>query len=56
MELLQSILIDPIRNSESFKYMTTITGKTANDKNTKEVEFSVTLKHLRNYWRTLDMP
>ena len=36
--------------------MASITGKTAHDGNTKEVNLSVTLKHLSNFWRTLDMP
>ena len=36
--------------SKSFKYKTSITG------NTNEVECSVPLKHLSNFWRTLDMP
>ena len=52
----KDISADPITNSESFKYKTSITGKTANDGNTKEVEFSVPLKHLSNFWRTLYMP
>ena len=43
-------------NSESFKYKTSITGKTPDDGNTKEVEFSVSLKHLNNFWRTFNMP
>ena len=46
---------DPITNSKSFKYKTSITGKTAVNRNTKEVEFAVPLKHLINFWRTLDM-
>ena len=52
----KDILTDPIASSESFKYKTSITGKTANDGNTKEVEFSVPLKQLSNFWKTLDMP
>ena len=52
----KDIATDPITNSESFKYKTSITGKTANDGNTKEVECSIPLKHLSNFWRTLDMP
>ena len=28
---------------------------TANDRNTREVEFSVLLKYLSNFWRTWDM-
>ena len=59
---------DPITNSESFKYKSSITGKTSNanqenDENTeqgntktkKNLEIVVPLKHLSNFWRTLDM-
>ena len=42
-----------ITNSES---KASITGKAANDGNTKEVEFSVPLKHLSYFWKILDMP
>ena len=50
----KDILTDPITNSE---YKTSITGKTAIDGNKKEVfDFFVPLKHLRNFWRTLDLP
>ena len=52
----RDISIDPITNSESFKCKESITGKTTNDGNTKDVEFSVPLKHLSNSWKTLDMP
>ena len=52
----KDISIDPITNSESFKHQTAIIGKTANDRNTKEVEFSIQLKYLSNYWRILDKP
>ena len=52
----RDISVDPITNSESFRYKTSITGKTANDRNTKEVEFSVPLKHLSNFWKALDIP
>ena len=52
----KNISIDPITNSESFKYKTSITEKTANDGNKKQVEVSVPLKHLNNFWRSLDMP
>ena len=52
----KDISIDPIINFESFKNKTSITGKTADDGNTKEVEFFVPLKHLSNFWRTLEMP
>ena len=43
-------------NSESFKYKVSIIGKTAIDGNAKEVELSVPLKHISNFWRTLDIP
>ena len=52
----KDISTDPIANSESFKYKTSITGKTADDGNTKGVDFSVPLKYLSNFWRTLDIP
>ena len=60
---------DPITNSELFKYKSSITGKTSNanqenGENTKKgntktkenLEIVVPLKHLSNFWRTLDMP
>ena len=60
---------DPITNSESFKYKSSITGKTSNanqenGENTKRgntkikknLEIVVPLKYLSNFWRTLDMP
>ena len=56
MELLQTFSVDSIKNSESFKHKTSITEKTADDRNTKEVEFSIPLKYLSNFWRTLKMP
>ena len=54
-------------NSKSFKYKTSITGSTYNvvatagyyDENkegTKKVETAVPLKHLSNFWKTLDIP
>ena len=59
---------DPITNSESFKYKSSITGKTSganqeSGKNTeqgntetkKNLKIAVPLKHLSNFWRTLDM-
>ena len=49
------VSIDPITNSESFKYKTNIKAKRASDGNTKEVEFSVPLKHLSKFWKILDM-
>ena len=60
---------DPITNSESFKYKSSITGKTSaenqeNNENTKQgntkikknIEIVVPLKYLSNFWRTLNMP
>ena len=60
---------DPITNSESFKYKSSITGKTSdenqeNNENTeqgntkikKNLEIAVPLKYLSNFWRSLDMP
>ena len=60
---------DPLTNSESFKYKSSITGKTSNanqedgenteqgnTKTKKNLEIVVPLKHLSNFWRTLDMP
>ena len=49
----KDIPVNPITNSESFKYKASITGKTADNGNTKEVEFSVQLKRPSNFWRTL---
>ena len=57
IELLKKdISVSPTTNSESFRYKTSITGKTAHIENTKEVEFSIPLKHLSNFCRTLNMP
>ena len=47
---------DNITDSESFKYKEKITGKTPDDRNTKNFEIIVPLKYLSNFWRTLDMP
>ena len=52
----KDILADPTTNSEFSKYKTSITGKTANNGNTKKVEFSVPLKHLSDFWEKLDIP
>ena len=54
-------------NSKSFKYKTSITGSTynvaataegydVNKEGTKQDETAVLLKHLNNFWRTLDIP
>ena len=47
---------DNLANSESFKSIVKITGKTPNNGNTKDVEIIVPLKYLSNFWRTLEMP
>ena len=44
-----------IENSKSFEYKTSITGKFEGNNPEKEVEIVVSLKHLSNFWRTLDM-
>ena len=56
---------DPITNSAWFRYKNSITGKTlgndddndenGNRKRNKDVEIIVPLKHLGNFWRTLDI-
>ena len=54
-------------NSKSLKYKTDITGSTynvavtaedydTNKEGTKKVEIAVPLKHLSNFWKTLDIP
>ena len=49
-------------NSEPFKYKTSITGNTydgdddANEVGKNESEIVVRLKHLSNFWRTLNIP
>ena len=52
----RDISANPIANSESFKYKASITGKIANDGNTKDVKFTVPLKHISNFWTALNMP
>ena len=59
---------DPLTNFESFKYKSIITGKTSNanqngknsekrnTKTKKNLKIVVPLKHLSNFWRTLNMP
>ena len=44
-----------IKDSESFHYTTSITRKLEGQNTEKEVEIVVSLKHLSNFWRTLDM-
>ena len=45
-----------IKDSKSFDYKTRITGKLEGDNTEKEVEIVVPLKHLSNFWRTINMP
>ena len=45
-----------IKDSKSFDYKTSITGKLKGIDRTKDVEINVPLKYLSNFWRTLDMP
>ena len=46
-----------IKNSKSFDYKTSITGKLeGNNVENDDVEIAVPLKYLSNFWRTLDMP
>ena len=60
---------DPITNSESCKYKSSITGKTSDENHEKNgntdqgntkikrnLEIVVPLKYLSNFWRHLDMP
>ena len=47
---------DDLANSKSLKYKVKIAGNTPPDGNTKDVEISIPLKYLRNFWRTLEMP
>ena len=48
---------DPLStNSESFKYKTSIVGKTLNNDSLTDAEVVVPLKHLNNFWRSLDIP
>ena len=45
-----------IRGSKSFDNKTSITGRLEGDNTEKEVEIGVPLKHLSNFWKTLDIP
>ena len=45
-----------IKDSKSFDYKTSITGKLENNNTEKEFEIVVLLKYLRNVWKTLDIP
>ena len=44
-----------IKGSKSFDYKTNITGRLESKNTEKEVEITVPLKHLSNFWRTLDV-
>ena len=48
-------LDDNLADSESFKSKITITGKTPDAGNEKDVEIMVPLKYLSNFWRTLEI-
>ena len=48
--------IKSIKDSKSFNYKTTITGKLEGTDTEKEVKFVVPLKHLSNFFRILDIP
>ena len=44
-------------NSESFKYETNIIGKTPEDNDSfTDAKVAIPLKHLSNFWRTLNIP
>ena len=45
-----------IKDSKSFDYKASITGKLEGKNTEKEVEIVVPLKYLSNFWRTLNMP
>ena len=45
-----------IAEYESFKSKGKITGQTPADRNTKDIEITLPLKYLTNFWRTLEMP
>ena len=45
-----------IKNSKSFDYKTSITGKLEDNNAEKEVEIVVPLKYFNTFWRTLYMP
>ena len=45
-----------IKDSKSFDYKTSITGKLEGINTTKDAEIIVPLKHLSNFWRNLNIP
>ena len=44
-----------IKDSKSFDYKTSITGKVEDNNRTKNTEIIVPLKYLSNFWRTIDI-
>ena len=45
-----------IRGLKYFDYKTSITGRLEGKNTEKEIAIAVPLQHLRNFWRTLDIP
>ena len=45
-----------IKDSKSFDYKTSITGKLEGNNTEKEVKILVPLQYLSNFWRTINMP
>ena len=45
-----------IKDSKSFDYKISITGKSEGSNTEKEVEIAIPLKYLNNFWRALDIP
>ena len=45
-----------VKDSKSFDYKTSITGRLEGNNTEKEVQTVVPLKHLSNFWRTLGIP
>ena len=45
-----------IKDSKSFDYKASITGKLEGNNKKEEVEIVVSLKNLSNFWRALDIP
>ena len=45
---------DDKKNSASFKFKQKITGKAGN--NSQDLETTVPIKYLSNFWRTIEMP
>ena len=44
-----------IKDSDSFNYKTSLTGKLEGNNTEKDVEIAIPLKYLSNFWRNLDM-